>query len=135
MTDVVEQEEPLRNMITIHIDLPEEATAEQADQFFEALASWVGLWMDNHPDRGGWDPFVHSHTKACEHSDHCYGPGSKGERDILARDHVKGRHLLWAAAEAYREAFPDDYDRWLAQRAAIYNVSPEAMRRFVEEGR
>jgi len=75
----------LKNRATIHISIPEEATAEQAEAFFEELAEEIGNWMEATPDRGAWDPFLYMHTQACEDSDHCYGPGSRAEAEIKER--------------------------------------------------
>ena len=75
----------LRNTLSIHIDIDQAATRDEADAFFDALGEWVGEWMEANPQRGEWDPFVMSHTDSCEDSDHCHGPGSWVERRIAAR--------------------------------------------------
>jgi hypothetical protein len=70
----------VRDLRTIHLSIPDDATPEDADVFEDALADFVQA-----PGPRPWDPFMHSHTEACEHSDHCYGPGSKAERAAMAK--------------------------------------------------
>ena len=111
-------EDELRNLRSIHIDIPDDAPPEEAQAFDDALADFVALWMEGNPGRGAWDPFMYSHTEACEHSDHCYGPGSNEERRIKAE-------ALREAANAYGPAqisglfdSPSRYTQaWLMRRA------------------
>lgn len=74
-----------RDRMTVHISIDEAATRDEAEAFFNDLACWVGEWMEAHPERGAWDPFVSAHTDSCDDSDHCHGPGSWVERHIAAR--------------------------------------------------
>jgi len=71
-------EDEIRNYKTIHIDVPIEADPDEAEWLIEEIAAHA---LDLKP-KGDWDPFVHWHTEACEHSDHCYGPGSRVEQEI-----------------------------------------------------
>ena len=74
----------MHNTLSIHVDIADAATREEADRFMDELCEWIGAWMEANPDRGTWDPFVHSHTQSCEESDHCYGPGSWAAKRIAA---------------------------------------------------
>lgn len=100
--------EEIRNHTTIHIDIPAEADPDEAEYVIEEIAKHA-LEVEI---KGDWDPFVHWHTEACEHSDHCYGPGSNVEARIhddaiqdairvitvMARDYQKRKlgNMTWA---------------------------------------
>ena len=81
-----------KDRMTIHVSIAEEATQEEAEKLFDDMAQWLGKWMEEHHDRGPWDPFMYSHTQACEDSDHCYGPGSN-----VLKEHEKTVEMLRTA--------------------------------------
>lgn len=97
-------DESPQNRITIHVDVPIEATPREAARFEQALAKFAYAWK-----RGRWDPFISSHAEACEHSDHCQGPGSNVEK--------RAAKMAWEQAiEALRPDFPDAADRLRRER-------------------
>lgn len=60
-----------KNTMSIHIDIGEEASNKEAEEFFDGLAVFIGEWMEQHPERGKWDPFMYAHAQDCWTSDHC----------------------------------------------------------------
>lgn len=100
--------EEIRNYKTIHIDIPIEADPDEAEYVIEEIAKHA-LEVEI---KGDWDPFVSWHTEACEHSDHCTGPGSRHATQIhdeaiedairvvtvMARDYQKRKlgNMTWA---------------------------------------
>ena len=73
-------DEDLKDRRVMHISIPIEATEEEAADFDIIVTNFVldsSVW-------GNWEPFIHSHSGACEDSDHCCGPGSFHASDIRA---------------------------------------------------
>ena len=91
----------LPNRATIHIAIPESAdNDDEVAWFFEELAEAVGGLAQE--IKGDWEPFMTMHGRACEDSDHCYGPGSNEEARIHDEtiDEVIG--LLRSTARGYQ---------------------------------
>ena len=93
----------LPDRLSIHLEIPKEATVSEAETFWDDLCEWAAGWMETHPERGQWDPFLHAHTESCTDSDQCQGPGS------IYRDRVLGILLgeverLTAEAHLRKEA-------------------------------
>ena len=94
----------LPNHSTIHIAIPESATNDdEVEWFCEEVANAVGAL--NEEIKGEWDPHMWWHTKACEDSDHCYGPGSNEEARIhdQALDEVIGTITEMARGYQHRK--------------------------------
>lgn len=70
---------------TMHIEIPAEATPEEAEALKDAIVGLAYGETVGSDDPRTWDPFIHSHTGECEESDHCAGPGSYVSDMIIAK--------------------------------------------------